>query len=142
MAQKAAAEKTTRISRETAAPMSIERYCRGLDTWPRSWMGLEEDIPPGERLVECFRPFIEYLVSSEKSHRTIQEHVDNMWALGGQFITELNYDPTLRKRPAVRVLKEMIRYGGPLLRHADEEQQASFDTTCEMFRRFLGKTAR
>jgi hypothetical protein len=34
----------------------------------------------------------------------------------------------------------LIRYSGPLLRHADEEQQASFDTTCEMFPRFLGNT--
>lgn len=105
-------------------------------------MGLEEDIPPGEQLVECFRPFIEHLTSSVKSRRTIQEHVDNMWALGGEFITELNYDPALRKKPVDRALKEMIRYGGPLLRHADEEQQTSFDTTCEMFRRFLGKKAR
>jgi len=105
-------------------------------------MGMEEDLPPGQRLIECFRPFIEYLAASEKSRRTIQEHVDNMWALGGEFITELNYDSSLRKRPVDRVLKEMIRHGGPLLRHADEEQQMSFDTTCEMFRRFLGKTAR
>jgi hypothetical protein len=104
--------------------------------------GAEPARHPGEQLIECFRPFIEHLVSSEKSRRTIQEHVDNMWALGGQFITELNYDPTLRKRPVDRILKEMIRYGGPLLRHADEEQQASFDTTCEVFRRFLVKTAR
>jgi hypothetical protein len=65
-----------------------------------------------------------------------------MWALGGQFISELNYDPLLRKRSVDRVLREMIRYGGPVLRHADEEEQASFNTTCEMFRRFLGKTAR
>jgi hypothetical protein len=105
-------------------------------------MGLEDDIPPGERLIECFRPFIESLAASGKSHRTIQEHVDNMWALGGEFITELNYDPPLRKKPVDRVLREMIRYGCPLLRHADEEQQASFDTTCEIFRRFLGNTAR
>jgi hypothetical protein len=103
---------------------------------------MEEDLPPGERLIECFRPFIEYLAASEKSRRTIQEHVDNLWALGGEFITELNYDPSMRKRPVDRVLKEMIRYGGPLLRHAHEEQQMSFDTTCELFRRFLGKTAR
>jgi hypothetical protein len=57
----------------------------GLEEWLRSWMGLDEDIPPGERLVECFRPFIESLAASGKSHRTIQEHVDNIWALGGQF---------------------------------------------------------
>jgi hypothetical protein len=103
---------------------------------------MDEDIPPGERLVACFRPFIESVASSGKSPRTIQEHVDNMWALGGQFISELNYDPLLRKRSVDRVLREMIRYGGPVLRHADEEEQASFNTTCEMFRRFLGKTAR
>jgi hypothetical protein len=65
-----------------------------------------------------------------------------MWALGGEFITELNYDPPLRKRPVDRVLRDMIRHGGPLLRNAEEEQQASFDTTCERFRRFLGNTAR
>ena len=105
-------------------------------------MGLDEDIPPGERLVECFRPFLESLAGSGMSHRTIQEHVDNMWVLGGEFITELNYDPPLKKKPVERVLKEMIRYGEPRLRHADEEEQSSFGTTCDMFRRFVGKTAR
>jgi hypothetical protein len=105
-------------------------------------MGMEEDLPPGEQLIECFRPFIESLATSGESHRTIQEHVDNLWALGGEFISQLNYDPPLRKKPVDRVLKEMIWYRGPLLRHADKEQQASFDTTCEMFRRFLSKTAR
>ena len=105
-------------------------------------MGMEEDILSGERLIECFRPFIEYLAASEKSRRTIQEHVNNMWALGGEFITQLNYDPTLRKQSVDRVLRKIIRYGGPLLRDADEEQQASFDITCETFRRFLAKTAR
>jgi hypothetical protein len=99
-------------------------------------------IPPGEQLVACFRPFIEHLVSSVKSRRTIQGHVDNIWAQGGEFISELNYDPPLRKRPVDRVLREMIRYSGPALRHADKEQQESFDITCEMFREFLDKTAR
>ena len=62
----------------------LERYCRGLDDWPRSWMGWEKDLPPGEKLVACFRPFLEYLVSSNLSPQTIQKHVDNLWALGGE----------------------------------------------------------
>lgn len=88
---------------------------------------MEEDLPPGDRLIECFRPFIEYLVASGISRRMTQEHVDNMWALGGEFITELNYCPSLRKRPVDLVLKEIIRYGGPLLRHADEGGLLFFD---------------
>jgi hypothetical protein len=37
---------------------------RGLNGWPRSWMGLEKNIPPGERLIALFRPFLEYLAAS------------------------------------------------------------------------------
>jgi hypothetical protein len=142
MARKVAAKKT-RINCDAAvAGPDIERYCRGLNDWPRSWMGLEEDLPPGERLVACFRPFLEHLAASEKSRRAIQEHVDNMWALGGEFISELNYYPALRKKPVDRVLMELIRNDGPLLRHADEDQQTSFGATCRKFRQFLRDTAR
>ena len=46
-------------------------------------MGLERDLPPGEQLVALFRPFLEQLAASALSPKTIQKHVDNMWALGG-----------------------------------------------------------
>jgi hypothetical protein len=105
MARKAA-EKTTRINREAPAASGIEKYCRGLHEWPRSWMGMDKDLPPGEQLTECFRPLIESLASSGESHRKIQEHVDNLWALGGEFISELSYDPPLRKKPVDRVLRK------------------------------------
>jgi hypothetical protein len=105
-------------------------------------MGLEEDVPPGEQLLALFRPFLEYLAASDLSPKTIQKHVDNMWVLGGEFIRDLHYDPSLRKKPVERVLSGMIEYGGPLLYHGDEEQQRSFDSTCRKFRRFLNETAR
>jgi len=39
MARKRAAAKTSTIIRATTVSSSLlERYCRGLDTWPRSWM--------------------------------------------------------------------------------------------------------
>jgi len=46
-------------------------------------MGLEEDLPAGEQLLVLFRPFLEHLAASDLSPKTIQKHVDNMWALGG-----------------------------------------------------------
>ena len=105
-------------------------------------MGLEKDLPPGEQLVALFRPFLEYLAASALPPKTIQKHVDNMWALGGEFIRDLNYDPSLRKKPVDPVLSEMIEYGGPLLYHGSEDQQRSFDSTCRKYRRFLTEAAR
>ncbi len=89
----------------------------------------------------CFRPFLEYLAASDLSPKTIQKHVDNMWALGGEFIRDLNYDQSLRKRPVEQRLFKMIEEGGPLLYHGGEVQQRSFDSTCRKFRRFLSTTA-
>ena len=104
-------------------------------------MGLEKDLPPGEQLIALFRPFLEHLAASNLSPKTIQNHVDNMWALGGEFIRDLNYDSSLRKKPVEQVLRKMIEYGGPLLHHGGEEEQRSFDATCRKFKRFLSETA-
>jgi hypothetical protein len=102
--------RTTKINRSATTPRhGLEHYCRDLNGWPRSWMGLEKDLPPGEQLVTLFRPFLEQLAASNLSPKTIQKHVDNIWVLGGEFITELNYTPSLRKAPVEKVLADMIK---------------------------------
>src|SRR5260370_35533901 len=106
--------RTTKINRAATTPLhGLEHYCRDLNGWPRSWMGLEKDLPPGEQLVTLFRPFLEHLAASNLSPKTIQKHVDNMWVLRGEFIRDLHNDPPLRKRPVDLVLSKMIEYGGP-----------------------------
>jgi hypothetical protein len=105
-------------------------------------MGLEEDLPPGEQLLTLFRPFLEHLAASNLSMKTIQKHVDNMWALGGEFIRDLHSDTSLRKKPVEQILLQMMAYGGPLLYHGDEDQQRAFDSTCRKFRRFLSEPPR
>ena len=106
-------------------------------------MGLEKDLAPGEQLIALFRPFLECLAASDLSPKTIQKHVDNLWLLGGEFIRDLNYDPSLRKKPADVVLRRMIESdGGPLLYHGGEDEQRSFDSTCRKLRRFFTETAR
>jgi len=105
-------------------------------------MGLEKDLLAGQELVTLFRPFLEHLAAPDLSPKTIQKHVDNMWALGGEFIRDLHNDPPLRKRPVDQVLVKLIEYGGPLLHHGGEDQQNSFDSTCRKFARFLTETAR
>ena len=139
------AAKTSTINRTT--PVSsclLERYCRGLDGWPRTWMGWQKDLPPGEKLVACFRPFLEDLAASELSPKSIQMHVDNLWALGGETIRDLNQNPSLRRKPIEQILDDRIDAdGGPLLYGIDsEEQQRSFDSTCRKLHRFLSQSPR
>jgi hypothetical protein len=132
--------KTSRVNRATTAAASSDAsaYCRDLDNWPRSWMGLEKDLPPGEELVAWLRPFIEHLASSSLSPKTIRRHVDNLWILGGEIIRDLNYTPSLRKVAAQRLLREVVHAdGGPLIHNGSEEERHSLDATCRKLHRFL-----
>lgn len=100
--------------------------------------GVGKDLPPGERLVACFRPFLEHLVGSDLSPKTIRKHVDNLWVLGGEIIRDLNEDPSLRKLSVDRILHDAVgEDGGPLIHNGSEEEQRSFDSTCRRFHRFL-----
>src|SRR5665647_191069 len=66
--------KTSTVNHSAAAaPIDLSVYCRDLDEWPRSWMGFEKDLPPGERMVAYFRPFLEHLVRLELSRKTIHK---------------------------------------------------------------------
>jgi hypothetical protein len=93
------------------------RDCRDLLEWPERWMGEEKDLPPGRRLVEYFMPFLLHIAGSGQSKRTIQNHVDNMWLLGGEIIREVNENPSLRKATAEQLVRNVIHEeGGPLIR--------------------------
>jgi hypothetical protein len=130
--------KTSTVNHSVAAvPLDLSAYCRDLDEWPRSWMAFEKDVPPGERMVAYFRPFLENLVRMELSRKSIRKHVDNLWILGGEIIRDLNETPSLRKVPVEELVFNVLEEAGPLLYHGDsEEQQRSFESTCRKFRRF------
>jgi hypothetical protein len=106
-------------------------------------MGLPKDLPPGERMVVVFRPFIEHLMALNLSRKTIRKHIDNLWLLGGEIIRDLNDTPSLRKVPVEDLLLDVLKDGGPLLYHCDsEEQQRSFESTCRRLCRFLEQQPR
>jgi hypothetical protein len=134
--------KTSKVNRAatSASSSDVSPYCRDLDNWPRSWMGLEKDLPPGEELVACLRPFIEDLASSSLSPKTIRRHVDNLWMLGGEIIRDLNYTPSLRKVAAKQLLRDVVHAdGGPLIHNGSEEEQHSLDSTCRRLHRFFSQ---
>jgi hypothetical protein len=126
-----------------STPAALLPYCRDLSEWPERWMGVEEDLSPGTRLVQYFMPFLLHLAASGLSKSTIQNHVDNMWLLGGEIIRNVNEEPHLRKVRAEQLVRNVIHHdGGPLIHHGWEDEQRSFDSTCRKFYRFLSHSQR
>ena len=131
--------KTSTVTRTTApVPLvNLSAYCPDLENWPRSWMGWEKDLPSGQKLVACFRPFIRHLASSGLSRKTVRQHVDNLWLLGGEIIRDLNHTASLNI-DVERVLRDRIHVdGGPLIHNGSQEEQRSFNSTCRKLHRFL-----
>jgi hypothetical protein len=145
MARTIVKAKTSKVNPavRSASSSDASAYCRDLDHWPRSWMGLEKDLPPGEELVASFRPFLEHLASSTLAPKTIRRHVDNLWLLGGEIIRDLNYDPAMRKVAAQQLIRNVVGVdGGPLIYNGSEEEQHSLDSTCRKLHRFLSRPQR
>ena len=137
MAKKAATSSTI----PGAIPAELNRlasYGVNMAEWPRSWMGSEKDIPPGEHLVGCFQLFCERLLMNNPTRKTVHKHINNLWLLGGEVIRDLNEDGKLRKIPVdLLLLKVLDVDGGPLIHNGSEEEQRSFDSTCRKLYRFL-----
>ena len=113
-------------------------HCQKLDEWPRSWMGLPEDLLPGQQIVAYFQPFLVHLSHQRLSRRTIRKHLNNLWVLAGEIIRDLHETPVLRKAQVERLVSNALSQGGSLLYHCDSEQDLrSFESTCRKFRRFL-----
>jgi hypothetical protein len=75
--------------------------------------------------------------------KTIQNHVDNIWLLGGEIIRDVNEEPRLRKSSAEQLVRNVIHEdGGPLIHNGWEDEQRSFDSTCRKFHRFLTQSQR
>jgi len=53
---------------------ALAAYCPDIDQWPRSWMYDERDLPPGQQMVECFKPFLRHLVRVGLSRKTLGQH--------------------------------------------------------------------
>jgi hypothetical protein len=90
-------------------------------------------------MVECFKPFLRAMLALSLSCKTLRRHRDNIWVLGGEVISRLQMDSSMRRRPIEQVVRDLIGDdGGPLLSHGQSEgEQRSFDATCRKLFRFL-----
>jgi hypothetical protein len=127
------------ISGSSSSSLDVLAYVPDLDEWPDSWMIDQPDRAVGKAIVSVLIPFIEHLINQGLTKRTIKRHVDNLWALGGEIISDINWNESSSKQSAqVLVINAIDEEGGPLLRNPiDPNDQKPFDSTCRNLYKFL-----
>ena len=122
---------------------TLKTYCKEINRWAESWAGFPDlDVPVGERIVAEFTPFLLALIDERRAKKTVKKYAAYLWVLGGELIRRVSTDEKARKLPArTLILKHIDETGGPLWRHArDEQEHAVYDAVCRRFYRFLTDT--
>ena len=128
---------------ENRNDVDLLAYCKDLDEWPRRWENYPEDVFYGKEILEVFKPFMRSLIAQGLSRKTIRNHIDNLWLLGGELIRSLSRDKSLRNVPPDKLVADSVdEQGGPLCYHLHtEHEQAVFDSTCRKLHKFLKSKA-
>jgi len=109
-----------------------------IENWPNIWAGVPEDIEYGKMLTKLFKTFIKFLKDRQLSARTINDHIDNLWVLGGFIIKEINLHPDRRNKDPILLLPRYIdSWDGPTIYDLSEYEQESFDRTCRKYYKYL-----
>jgi len=119
-----------------------EDICGDFREWPKRWMGTEKDLVYGAELLEIMRGFVQHLITAGLADRTIRNHMDNLWLLGGEIIRYVN----MYERYTVPALEELLNSvghdGGRYCHHlSSEAQQRSYDSTCRKLAKYLNQTS-
>jgi hypothetical protein len=123
---------------------ALAEYCPDLEQWPERWRGEDSDIPPGQAIVEFFKPFLLHMLDEDLATNTLRRHRDHLWLLGGELIRRRYDDDKLKKMSVDKAIAELIEEeGGPLIWPSiTEAEQNSFDATCRKLYKFLNSTSK
>ena len=117
---------------------TLELTLADMQRWPSSWE-IDGDRAAGETLVAALTPFVHHLYETGVATTTLRRHLNNLWALGGEVISQRHEDDEVGDvRPLVEIVDDQ---GGPLLHGRNEDEQRPFDATCRALHRFLTKPA-
>jgi len=121
--------------------MTLRELSPDFDEWPERWMGVKEDLVYGKKLLPYLEEFLGDLIKQDLSRKTLKNHIDNTWLLGGSIIKEVSLYEEYKIAPRKKLLKS-VETGGMLpddYEGMTERDLKDFERTCELFETFLKK---
>lgn len=118
---------------------TFREWVPDFDKWPGSWMGVEEDLEYGRKMLPYFEHFLQELCDEGLSRKTFVQYRDNLWLLGGTIITGVsNYEE--HHIDPLEKLHDSVMVDGILPDHHDHMSGAelnAFARMCRKFEKFL-----
>lgn len=122
--------------------MTLRELSPDFDEWPERWMGMKEDLEYGKKLLPYMEGFLNELIKRDLSRKTLKNHIDNTWLLGGSIIKEVSIYEEYKISP-LKKLMESVETGGMLPddnEYMTEQELSAFERTCVLFEELLKKT--
>ncbi|MDX9840928.1 MAG: hypothetical protein RBS95_05700 [Desulfobulbus sp.] len=121
--------------KKTTPPADFRAWTPDFDEWPERWMGMEEDLDYGRRLLPYFADFLQALLEAGLSRKTFVLYRDNLWLLGGTIISRVNLFEEYADDPLEK-LTQCVEGGGILPDHFDQMSTSELDEFARLCRRF------
>ena len=108
--------------------------------WPQRWMGMDEDLEYGQKILKYFEPFVFKISTGKLTKKTKKKHIDNLWLAGGELIRRVSNESDHDIDPEELILEHFGLDGGPYCRHLETENEFnSYDSSCRKFYKFMTK---
>lgn len=130
--------------KEDQKNIDIRKIIPDFERWPQSWMGTQEDLEYGKKMLPFMEGFIRYLMAQDLSRKTLKVYIDNIWVLGGTIIRDVSIYERHKRDPRQKIL-EAVESGGCLPEPSANMSAwdlASFERMCAKFEKFLKGAAK
>ncbi|WP_231875316.1 hypothetical protein [Desulfuromonas sp. DDH964] len=114
---------------------SFRAWAPDFDRWPKSWMGVAEDLAYGKKLLPWFAGFLQALYDEGLSRKTFAQYRDHLWLLGGSIISQVSLYEEYQVDPLEK-LRESVADDGILPDDYDQMTHAELNALARMCRRF------
>ncbi len=117
----------------------LREWAPDFDEWPDSWMGVDEDLVYGRKLLPYMERFLADLLHQGLSRRTFVRYKNDVWSLGGIIIKQVSLYDEYDVDPLEKLM-ESVEGDGVVpddFEYMSEDELRAFERTCRRFEKFL-----
>lgn len=119
----------------------LREWAPDIGEWPDSWMGVDEDLEYGKKLLPYMEEFLADLLAQGVARNTFVRYRNDAWLLGATIVKDVSMYEEYDSDP-LNKLVESVQGDGVLPDHFDQMSESDlnlFERMCRRFEKFMIK---